>query len=75
MTPRSSRVSMAVKVLSMDEPRAIESGGRGCEGVVGDENGPIVMSFSDEECDHVGVDATIWLKEARATLVTGLIHS
>ena len=62
---------MAVKVLSMDEPRDIESGGRVCEGLVGDETGTIVMSFWNEECDQVAVDATIWLKDARATLVRG----
>ncbi len=74
LTPRSSRVSMAVKVLSMDEPRDIESGGRVCEGLVGDETGTIVMSFWNEECDQVAVDATIWLKDARATLVRGSLR-
>ena len=75
LTPRSSRVSMAVKVLSMDEPRDIESGGCVCEGLVGDETGTIVMSFWNEECDQVAVDATIWLKDARATLVRGSLRS
>ena len=74
LTPRSSRVSMAVKVLSMDEPRDIESGERVCEGLVGDETGTIVMSFWNEECDQVAVDATIWLKDARATLVRGSLR-
>ncbi|OIR13023.1 MAG: hypothetical protein BEU05_00410 [Marine Group III euryarchaeote CG-Bathy2] len=74
LTPRSSRISMAVKVLSMDEPRDIESGGRVCEGLVGDETGTIVMSFWNEECDQVAVDATIWLKDARATLVRGSLR-
>ena len=74
LTPRSSRVSMAVKVLSMDEPRDIESGGCVCEGLVGDETGTIVMSFWNEECDQVAVDATIWLKDARATLVRGSLR-
>ena len=74
LTPRSSRVSMAVKVLSMDEPRDIESGECVCEGLVGDETGTIVMSFWNEECDQVAVDATIWLKDARATLVRGSLR-
>ncbi|MAH17608.1 MAG: hypothetical protein CL960_03850 [Euryarchaeota archaeon] len=74
LTPRSSRITMAVKVLSMDEPRDIESGGRVCEGLVGDETGTIVMSFWDDECDKVAVDETIWLKDARASLVRGSLR-
>ena len=74
LTPRSSRVNMPVKVLTLDEPRDIESGGRVCEGLVGDETGTIIMSFWNEECDQVKLGETIWLNDARASLVRGSLR-
>jgi len=65
---------MPVKVLTLDEPRDIESGGRVCDGLVGDETGTIVMSFWNEECDQVKLGETIWLSDARASLVRGSLR-
>ncbi|MDP7081784.1 MAG: hypothetical protein QF372_00290 [Candidatus Poseidoniia archaeon] len=74
LTPRSSRVNMPVKVLTLDEPRDIESGGKVCEGLVGDETGTVIMSFWNEECDQVKLGETIWLSDARASLVRGSLR-
>ena len=45
LTPRTGRVNMPVKVLSLDEPRSMDNGTMICEGLVGDETGTVIMSF------------------------------
>ena len=36
---------MPVKVLSLEEPRAMDNAAMICEGLVGDETGTVIMSF------------------------------
>ena len=71
MTPRTGRVNMPVKVLSLEEPRAMDNGTMICEGLVGDETGTVIMSFWNDECEVVSNGMTIDLKDARANLVRG----
>ena len=62
---------MPVKVLSLEEPRAMDNGTMICEGLVGDETGTVIMSFWNDECEVVSSGMTIDLKDARANLVRG----
>ena len=62
---------MPVKVLSLEEPRAMDNGTMICEGLVGDETGTVIMSFWNVECEVVNNGMTIDLKDARANLVRG----
>ena len=62
---------MPVKVLSLEEPRAMDNGTVICEGLVGDETGTVIMSFWNDECETVNNGMTIDLKDARANLVRG----
>ena len=62
---------MPVKVLSLEEPRAMDNGTMICEGLVGDETGTVIMSFWNDECEVVSGGMTIDLKDARANLVRG----
>ena len=62
---------MPVKVLSLEEPRAMDNGTMICEGLVGDETGTVIMSFWNDECEEVNNVMTIDLKDARANLVRG----
>ena len=71
LTPRTGRVNMPVKVLSLEEPRAMDNGTMICEGLVGDETGTVIMSFWNDECEVVSSGMTIDLKDARANLVRG----
>ncbi|MEC8996852.1 MAG: hypothetical protein VYE80_00095 [Candidatus Thermoplasmatota archaeon] len=71
LTPRTGRISMPVKILSLEEPRAMDNGTVICEGLVGDETGTVIMSFWNDECETVKDGMTISLKDARANLVRG----
>ena len=71
LTPRTGRVNMPVKVLSLEEPRAMDNGTVICEGLVGDETGTVIKSFWNDECETVSNGMTIDLKDARANLVRG----
>ena len=71
LTPRTGRVNMPVKILSLEEPRAMDNGTVICEGLVGDETGTVIMSFWNDECETVENGMTIDLKDARANLVRG----
>ena len=71
LTPKTGRVNMPVKVLSLEEPRAMDNGTMICEGLVGDETGTVIMSFWNDECEVVSNGMTIDLKDARANLVRG----
>tara|TARA_B100000579_G_scaffold235878_1_gene193444 strand:+ start:145 stop:657 length:513 start_codon:yes stop_codon:yes gene_type:complete len=71
LTPRTGRVNMPVKVLSLEEPRSMDNGTMICEGLVGDETGTVIMSFWNDECEVVSNGMTIELKDARANLVRG----
>ena len=71
LTPRTSRVNMPVKVLSLDEPRSMDNGTMICEGLVGDETGTVIMSFWNDEIENIEDGMTINLKDARANLVRG----
>ena len=71
LTPRTGRVNMPVKILSLEEPRAMDNGTMICEGLVGDETGTVIMSFWNDECEIVNDGMTIDLKDARANLVRG----
>ena len=62
---------MPVKVLSLEEPRAMDNGTVICEGLVGDETGTVIMSYWNDECETVNNGMTIDLKDARANLVRG----
>ena len=62
---------MPVKILSLEEPRAMDNGTVICEGLVGDETGTVIMSFWNDECETVENGMTIDLKDARANLVRG----
>ena len=62
---------MPVKVLSLEEPRAMDNGTVICEGLVGDETGTVIMSFWNDECETVNNGMTIDLKDTRANLVRG----
>ena len=74
LTPRTGRVNMPVKVLSLEEPRAMDNGTVICEGLVGDETGTVIMSFWNDECETVNNGMTIDLKDARANLVRGYMR-
>ena len=71
LTPRTGRVNMAVKVISLDEPRAMDNGTMVCEGLVGDETGTVIMSFWNDEIEVAQNDIVLDLKDARASLVRG----
>ena len=71
LTPRTGRVNMPVKVISLDEPRSMDNGTMVCEGLVGDETGTVIMSFWNDEIELAQVDAVLDLKDARASLVRG----
>ena len=71
LTPRSGRINMPVKILSLEEPRSMDNGNMICEGLVGDETGTVIMSFWNDECEIIENDMTINLKDARANLVRG----
>ena len=49
LTPRTGRVNMPVKVLSLEEPRSMDNGTVICEGLVGDETGTVIMSFWNDD--------------------------
>ena len=74
LTPRTGRVNMPVKVLSLEEPRSMDNGTVICEGLVGDETGTVIMSFWNDECETVENGMTINLKDARANLVRGYMR-
>ncbi len=74
LTPRTGRVNMPVKVLSLEEPRSMDNGTVICEGLVGDETGTVIMSFWNDECENVENGMTIDLKDARANLVRGYMR-
>ncbi len=74
LTPRTGRVNMPVKVLSLEEPRSMDNGTVICEGLVGDETGTVIMSFWNNECETVENGMTIDLKDARANLVRGYMR-
>ncbi len=74
LTPRTGRVNMPVKVLSLEEPRSMDNGTVICEGLVGDETGTVIMSFWNDECETVENGMTIDLKDARANLVRGYMR-
>jgi len=59
LTPRTGRVNMPVKVISLDEPRSMDNGTMVCEGLVGDE------------IEVAQADVVLDLKDARANLVRG----
>ena len=71
LTPRTGRVNMPVKVISLDEPRSMDNGTMVCEGLVGDETGTVIMSFWNDEIELAQVDVVLDLKDARASLVRG----
>ena len=71
LTPRTGRVNMPVKVLSLDEPRSMDNGTMICEGLVGDETGTVIMSFWNDEIEEIEDGMTLELKDARANLVIG----
>jgi replication factor A1 len=71
LTPRTSRVNMPVKVISLDEPRSMDNGTMICEGLVGDETGTVIMSFWNDEIETAQKDTVLELKDARANLVRG----
>ena len=71
LTPRTGRVNMPVKILSLEEPRSMDNGTMICEGLVGDETGTVIMSFWNDECETVENGLTIDRKNARANLVRG----
>ena len=71
LTPRTSRVNMPVKVISLDEPRSMDNGTMICEGLVGDETGTVIMSFWNDEIEVAQTDVVLDLKDARANLVRG----
>ena len=71
LTPRTSRVNMPVKVISLDEPRSLDNGTMVCEGLVGDETGTVIMSFWNDEIETAQKDTVLELKDARANLVRG----
>ena len=62
---------MPVKVLSLEEPRAMDNGTMICEGLVGDETGTVIMSFWNDECEEVNNGMTIDLKDVSANFVCG----
>ena len=62
LTPRTGRVNMPVKILSLEEPRSMDNGTVICEGLVGDETGTVIMSFWNDECEAVENGLTIDLK-------------
>ena len=66
LTPRTGRVNMPVKVLSLDEPRSMDNGTMICEGLVGDETGTVIMSFWNDEIEEIEDGMTLELKDARA---------
>ena len=74
LTPRTGRVNMPVKVLSLEEPRSMDNGTVICEGLVGDETGTVIMSFWNDECETVENGMTINLKDARDNLVRGYMR-
>ena len=74
LTPRTGRVNMPVKVLSLEEPRSMDNGTVICESLVGDETGTVIMSFWNDECETVENGMTINLKDARANLVRGYMR-
>lgn len=74
LTPRTGRVNMPVKVLSLEEPRSMDNGTVICESLVGDETGTVIMSFWNDECETVEKGMTINLKDARANLVRGFMR-
>ena len=71
LTPRTGRVNMPVKVLSLEEPRSMDNGTVICEGLVGDETGTVIMSFWNDEIETAQTDVVLDLKDARANLVRG----
>ncbi len=71
LTPRTGRVNMPVKVISLDEPRSMDNGTMVCEGLVGDETGTVIMSFWNDEIELAQNDVVLDLKDARANLVRG----
>ena len=71
LTPRTGRVNMPVKVISLDEPRSMDNGTMVCEGLVGDETGTVMMSFWNDEIEIAQSDVVLDLKDARANLVRG----
>ena len=71
LTPRTGRVNMPVKVISLDEPRSMDNGTMVCEGLVGDETGTVIMSFWNDEIEEAQNDVVLDLKDARANLVRG----
>ena len=71
LTPRTGRVNMPVKVLSLDAPRSMDNGTMICEGLVGDETGTVIMSFWNDEIEEIEDGMTLELKDARANLVRG----
>jgi len=71
LTPRTGRVNMPVKVISLDEPRSMDNGTMVCEGLVGDETGTVIMSFWNDEIEVAQNDVVLDLKDARANLVRG----
>jgi len=71
LTPRTGRINMPVKILNLEEPRAMDNGTMICEGLVGDETGTVIMSFWNDECETIQEGITIQLSDARANLVRG----
>ena len=71
LPPRTGRVNMPVKVISLDEPRSMDNGTMVCEGLVGDETGTVIMSFWNDEIEVAQNDVVLDLKDARANLVRG----
>ena len=71
LTPRTGRVNMPVKVISLDDPRSMDNGTMVCEGLVGDETGTVIMSFWNDEIEEAQNDVVLDLKDARANLVRG----
>ena len=71
LTPRTGRVNMPVKVISLDEPRSMDNGTMVCEGLVGDETGTVIMSFWNDEIEVAQYDVVLDLKDASANLVRG----
>ena len=74
LTPRTGRVNMPVKVISLDEPRSMDNGTMVCEGLVGDETGTVIMSFWNDEIEVAQNDVVLNLKDARANLVRGYMR-
>ena len=80
---------MPVKILSLEEPRAMDNGTMICEGLVGDETGTVIMSFWNDECEIVNDGMTIELvwtvdgatignqkvgfSNAGSTVITGIV--